>query len=373
VIETRAGLQRYFLKFRAIQMRSLSKRLLPPSLAAGLALAAASPARAAFWDDWQAMREIVPRHYVCHRASAPVTVDGKLDDAAWQNAPWTEDFVDIEGAKKPVPRFRTRAKLLWDDQYLYIAAELEEPDLWATLTKHDSVIFNDPDFEIFIDPNGDSLEYYEFEMNALNTSWDLLLKKPYKDGGPPVDGWDIAGLKTGVQVHGTLNHPGDKDEGWTIEVAFPWKALAEYAGTPAPPRPGDQWRLGFSRVEWDIKVEDWIWSPQGIIDMHRPEQWGYLQFSDRETAPDKFVPDPAWPAKRALQAVYYAQKDFFAANHRWARDLGELAAKTGYKSEPAAVRLALDAEGFTASATAPGPDGTAKTWHIRQDSRVWSD
>ena len=66
--------------------------------------------------------------------------------------PWTTDFVDIQGGAKPTPRFRTRAKLLWDDDYLYIAAELEEPHVWATLTQHDSVIFQDPDFEVFIDP-----------------------------------------------------------------------------------------------------------------------------------------------------------------------------------------------------------------------------
>ena len=67
-----------------------------------------------------------------------------------------DDFQDIEGDKKPRPRFRTRAKMLWDDQFFYVAAELEEPHVWATLTKHDSVIFHDNDFEIFIDPDGDN-------------------------------------------------------------------------------------------------------------------------------------------------------------------------------------------------------------------------
>ena len=47
-----------------------------------------------------------------------------VDDAAWRDAPWTEDFVDIEGSKQPAPTFRTRAKMLWDDTYFYIGAEL---------------------------------------------------------------------------------------------------------------------------------------------------------------------------------------------------------------------------------------------------------
>ena len=101
-----------------------------------------------------------PRGYVAYRASAPVQVDGKLDDAAWRAAPWTEDFVDIEGDKQPRPRLPTHAKMLWDDAYFYIGAELREPHVWATLTRHDAVIFHENDFEVFIDPNGDNHEYY---------------------------------------------------------------------------------------------------------------------------------------------------------------------------------------------------------------------
>ena len=88
--------------------------------------------------------------------------------------------------------------MLWDDTYLYVGALLEEPHVWGTLTKHDSVIFKDNDFEIFIDPDGDNHEYYEIEINALNTEWDLFLTKPYRDGGPAINEWEIPGLKTAV-------------------------------------------------------------------------------------------------------------------------------------------------------------------------------
>src|SRR5262249_21526126 len=77
-----------------------------------------------------------PRGYLCYRALSPIVVDGKLDEAAWENAPWTEEFIDIEGHAKPKPTFRTRAKMLWDDRYLYIGAFLQEPHVWATLTTH---------------------------------------------------------------------------------------------------------------------------------------------------------------------------------------------------------------------------------------------
>src|SRR5262245_44537362 len=83
-----------------------------------------------------------PRGYVCYRAEMAPTIDGKLDDAAWQTAPWGDDFIDIEGDKKPKPRLRTRMKMLWDDKALYIAADMEEPHLWATYSRRDSVIFH---------------------------------------------------------------------------------------------------------------------------------------------------------------------------------------------------------------------------------------
>ena len=108
--------------------------LLPAVL--GLLLAfppAAKPAD--YLADWARMKGITPRHYICGRAREPIQIDGKLDDPAWHSAAWTEDFVDIEGAHRPRPRFRTRAKMLWDDDYLYVYAELQEPHVWGTITK----------------------------------------------------------------------------------------------------------------------------------------------------------------------------------------------------------------------------------------------
>ena len=233
----------------------------------------------------------VPRHYACHRAASPLVLDGLLDDPIWEQAPWTEDFVDIEGGARLPPRFRTRAKMLWDEQYLYIGATLEEPHVWASLTQHDQIVFRDNDFEVFIDPNGDRREYYEIEVNALNTIFDLFLVRTYIDGGPALHGWDCKGLRSAVYVHGTLNDPADLDRGWSVEFAVPWAALAEAAQRPAPPHAGDTWRMNFSRVEWQTRVvngqyekvpdrpeDNWVWSPQGMINLHVPERWGLVEF-----------------------------------------------------------------------------------------------
>ncbi len=223
------------------------------------------------------------KHYVAHKAMRPITIDGQLNEADWKRAPWTDYFVDIEGPdKKPNPKFKTRAKMLWDDKYLYIAAELEEPDVKALLTKHDSVIFHDNDFEIFIKPVAGEQGYFEFEMNALNTGWDLYLTKPYREGGKADNSWEIDGLMTAVSVQGTLNQSNNTDKGWTVEVAYPWRAfLSRQPNVPAP-KAGTDWMIDFSRVEWTAgkpKEDNWVWSPQGVINMHVPERWGHVTFA----------------------------------------------------------------------------------------------
>jgi hypothetical protein len=93
-----------------------------------------------------------PEQYVCYRSSQAIIVDGKLTETAWTQAPWTADFGDIEGDKKPKPLLRTRAKILWDDTYLYIAAELEEPHVRAISTERESPLHEENAFEVFIDP-----------------------------------------------------------------------------------------------------------------------------------------------------------------------------------------------------------------------------
>ena len=327
-----------------------------------------------------------PRGYVATRVTTGVWVDGALDEDAWKSALWSDEFVDIEGDVRPKPRHRTRVKMAWDMVYFYIGAELDEPHLWGTLTEHDSVIFRDNDFEVFIDPNGDNHEYYELEINALGTTWDLLLPKPYKDDGKAVNGWEIAGLKSAVRLAGTLNDPRDQDRGWSVELALPWKALGELARRPAPPREGDQWRVNFSRVQWQLRdaagkyekvpktaEANWVWSPQGVVDMHRPERWGYVQFSTTPGSAAKFAMDPEHAARDVLHAWYYAQREFRKSHGRWAGTLTELFSAQAQPADrgPAAFdgRLAVAGDQFEMSVKAR-PDSMER-WYIRQDSLVW--
>jgi hypothetical protein len=328
-----------------------------------------------------------PRGYVCYRTTSVIKPDGIPDEKAWQDVPWTDFFVDIEGSSKPVPRLKTHAKLLWDDTNLYIAAELEEPHVWATLRQRDTVVFYDNDFETFIDPDGDTQSYCELEINAYGTAWDLLLLKPYRDGGPPVTGWNIAGLQVGTHVDGTINNPTDTDKGWTAEIIIPLAAVKECA--KSLPKAGDKWRIDFSRVEWRTVIENgkykkeinpatgkpypednWVWSPQGRIDMHMPEMWGFLQFSAIEAGKgtEAFVPDPDLQLKWALRTIYYAEDKYYLANNTYTAKLEDLGLK---KSDfPSNLAVPVIESTRTAFEAFIPSDGKEAIWTIYQDGKI---
>lgn len=293
--------------------------------------------------------EFNPKSYVCYRTDKPVIIDGNIEEEAWLITEWIEEFVDIEGELKPNPYYQTKVKMLWDENYFYFAAELEEEHIWASLTQKDTVIFYDNDFEIFIDPDGDTHNYYEVELNAFNTVWDLLLIKPYRDAEQvAVTAWDIKELNTAVSIHGTINDPANKDTTWTLEAAIPWQTFAELSKVNLPPKDKDTWRVNFSRVQWETEVVDgnykkkidsvtskplpennWVWSPQGLIAMHYPEMWGFVQFSDFTAGSEnvKFTPDPAEIIKWELRQIYYAQKNYYLKHYKFASSLDELKIK----------------------------------------------
>ena len=137
-----------------------------------------------------------PQQYIAYKTFDSITIDGLADEHSWEKTTWSSDFIDIEGIK--TPKYRTQMKMLYDADYLYIYAQLEEPNVWATLKQRDTIIFYNNDFEVFIDPDGDTHNYMEYEMNALNTVWDLFLTKPYRNDCSVLDAWDYKGMKSAV-------------------------------------------------------------------------------------------------------------------------------------------------------------------------------
>ena len=255
--------------------------------------------------------------YTAHRAAGPIAVDGRLDEADWKAAPRSPRFSDLVHGAPGI--HDTRAAVLWDDEYLYVAYWVEEPFVEGTLTERDSLIYTNNDVELFIAGRD---AYYELEINSLGTIYEVFFiweeafeKAGYAsipefsrtgEGARPFRGvgfkshprgprigfwrWDLPGLRTAVHVDGTVNDNRDRDRGWTVEIAIPWPGLAHLVrpdGRSLPPRDGDVWRMDFSRFNQykeappAVDPGGWAWSPHGVWDSHVPEVFPYITFSAR--------------------------------------------------------------------------------------------
>jgi hypothetical protein len=255
--------------------------------------------------------------YSARRATAPIVLDGRLDEADWKAAEKSPRFTDLVRGQRAI--HDTRAAVLWDDVNLYVGYWVEEPFVEGTFTERDSLIYKDNDVELFIAGKD---AYYEFEINSLGTIYEVFFiwEQAYesagyaaipafargKEGVRPFRGvgfknhprgprigywnWDLPGLQTAVHVDGTVNHNADRDRGWTVELVIPWTGLAHLArpdGRSLPPKDGDVWRMDFSRFNQYKEAppaEDpggWAWSPHGVWDSHVPEVFPYVRFSTR--------------------------------------------------------------------------------------------
>lgn len=294
---------------------------------------------------------VYPKQYIAYKTTKDLVIDGQLNDDQWNEVAFSDTFIDISTDIKPM--FDTKVKMRWDDNFLYVGAILEEHDVWANISStchciddiNDQVIFHDNDFEIFIDPSGSTHYYKEFEMNAANATWILLLNQPYNDGGYENStrvygdqGWDMQPpLHCATYADGEINDPSSQNQYWSVEVALPLQSLIYKNDATIPPKNGDIWRINFSRVEWAIKViegkyqkypscqscenpgsnaeDNWVWSPQGAVAMHLPERWGMLQFSDDLVNQATFKRNPEWTLRSIAMTLYYAEHSYASSNN----------------------------------------------------------
>ena len=274
-------------------------------------------------------RPFKPRQYVAYRTIDEIVVDGRLNESSWKNAEWTEKFVHIVFEPYKSPHLATRAKMVWNDEYLFFGGELEEPNIIGGITQNNAVIYRDNDFEIFLDVDDDTRNYVEIEFNALGTLWDLFIgeKGVMARGYPTPESppFDIEGIQLAVRTDGTVNYPGDTDEGWTFECAIPWASLQQHCVTGRRlDQRGTCIRTCFSRVQGNIRpgwritdftrVEgvDWLWSPALVYYAHNKETYGKVLLSDRSVIQAKdreleeafpFVAPPAPPDRVELGSM----------------------------------------------------------------------
>jgi cellulose/xylan binding protein with CBM9 domain len=214
-----------------------------------------------------------PPVYEVSRTALPIKVDGKLDDAVWASAPRFSDFcLNLDGAPDP---FKTEAKALYDDTFLYFSFRCRDDNIWATFKTRDQHLWEEEVVEVFLQADPHQTSYIELEVNPLGTMLDIYLldiRKPLH-----YESWNSQKLKWGVQVLGTVDGKNG-DEEWTCEIAFPMEDIV--TARNLPPRPGDRWRLNLYRVEKLPTPALMAWSPTLKGDFHLPGLFGEIVFTD---------------------------------------------------------------------------------------------
>ncbi len=256
--------------------------------------------------------------YKAYRTAGPISLDGQLNEPSWQAATHSAPFVDLVSGKPTM--HNTQIKILWDDEYLYVGFQIEEPKVRAKFLKRDAPIWQDNDIELFV---AFDHTYYELEVNAHGTLYEGLFiwQNDYDKLGfeklPEVDirdpkikhqafngvgytqhprgkrwaflAWDFPGLRSKVHINGTLNRDSDTDRGWTVELALPWSGMkipAHGDSRAIPPQEGDLWRMDFSRFNQYRQPSPardsggWALSHHGIWDSHIPEVFAKVTFSE---------------------------------------------------------------------------------------------
>ncbi len=198
-------------------------------------------------------RLTIPDYYECPRAAGPIKIDGKADEPAWAKAVVIESFVTF-WANRP-GKTRTKARLLWDDEYLYFHAEMEDADLYADVRETNGNIWENDVFELFFKPREDALGYYEFQVNALNAQFHVFMPSRGAGGARRGRGGSADGkfaMKTAVVLQGTLNNWRDTDTGWSVEGRIPWQ---DFNRTGGRPKAGDTWRFALCRYDYSKNFE----------------------------------------------------------------------------------------------------------------------
>lgn len=221
--------------------------------------------------------ELANKNFKSHHISytdSVITIDGQLDEVAWARAealeafefPWWE-----AGAKE-----QTQAKLLWDDEFLYVSFVCEDAHIWAEHTERDSPVYLDDCVEVFTSPNPDTLNvYFNVEMNVLGHSLDYI----HPEGPGTKADWDPE-VKIATSIDGTLNNDSDVDRRWFLEVAIPFAAFSNVA-KHTPPEPGDEWRLNLNRLGGKTNFQKSQWSPSvpENTSFHAPQFFGRVIFT----------------------------------------------------------------------------------------------
>jgi Carbohydrate family 9 binding domain-like len=212
----------------------------------------------------------------CRWATNAIRINGTLDEIAWEGAQELKDFSAFWQKRKAATK--TTARLLWDKNYLYFCAEMEDLDLFALTKERNGMTWEDDVFELFFKPSDKSPAYYEFQVNALNTQLELFLPSRGAGGYRRFAPLTKLGMESAVKLNGTLNKHEDRDKGWNVEGRIPWTAFKATGGRP---KAGETWKFALCRYDYSVYLERTDLSSTAPLtqpDFHRYEDYGELTF-----------------------------------------------------------------------------------------------
>ncbi len=147
------------------------------------------------------------------RATSPLTIDGRLDDAAWAHAQPFTGFHEAFPTAGKAPDFATDVRVLHDDTFLYVGVKCLDPHpelIVRNLGRRDSTPSADL-VEIAIDSSADRRTAYAFSVNAAGVLRDRLLFADVND----TDTWDAVWNGAAALT----------PDGWSMELASPLRVL----------------------------------------------------------------------------------------------------------------------------------------------------
>ena len=213
---------------------------------------------------------------VCRWAAGEVVIDGTADEAAWKNATTIANFrIPVSGL---ATKSTTAARLMWDRQYLYFFAQLEDRDLFADVVERDGQTWDNDVFEMFFKPSRSESGYYEFQVNAAGTEMDLFLPDQKSGGYEALKSANAFQMKTAVVRRGTLNERSDRDEGWSVEGRIPW---IDFMPTGGRPSVDEVWSMALCRYDYTLDESPELSScaPLSELNFHRVEDYVALRFA----------------------------------------------------------------------------------------------
>ena len=157
-----------------------------------------------------ALASDLPQLVAVKTRGAPV-MDGKLNDACWENAAKTGAFHLTGGAAKA--NVQTTVMLTYDDESLFVGFRCDEPALQLLkkgITQHDAPVQKDDSVELFIQPAADG-DYFHMMVSCQG----VTAEQRCVPGGLRDRAWDPQ-----------LNVKTGRGQGWwSIELAVPWREM----------------------------------------------------------------------------------------------------------------------------------------------------